>query len=137
MPSARTGADLRVRRFDSINVIPFIDVMLVLLAIVLTTATFIAQGRVDIDLPKADADSAAPASEPLEVAIDRHGGYFLEGEALVLEALARRLVGGGETRPIVLRVDARTAFEHFVALVSELQGSSRERLTILTEYPAP
>ncbi len=42
-----------MKRFDQINVIPFIDIMLVLLAIVLTTATFISQGRLDINVPTA------------------------------------------------------------------------------------
>jgi len=40
-----------MKKFDSINVIPFIDIMLVLLAIVLTTATFVANGQLDIALP--------------------------------------------------------------------------------------
>ena len=39
------------KRFDSINVIPFIDIMLVLLVMVLTTATFIRQGIINVDLP--------------------------------------------------------------------------------------
>ncbi|OYV24794.1 MAG: energy transducer TonB, partial [Halothiobacillus sp. 20-54-6] len=53
-----------MRRFDQINVIPFIDIMLVLLAIVLTTATFIAQGEISVNLP--EAKSAQPVSiEPV------------------------------------------------------------------------
>ena len=40
-----------MKKFDQINVIPFIDIMLVLLAIVLMTATFIAQGKIDVNLP--------------------------------------------------------------------------------------
>lgn len=43
------------KRFDSINVIPFIDIMLVLLVMVLTTATFIKQGIIPVDLPQAKA----------------------------------------------------------------------------------
>jgi biopolymer transport protein ExbD len=42
-----------MKRFDQINMIPFIDIMLVLLAIVLTTASFISQGMIPLDLPKA------------------------------------------------------------------------------------
>ena len=41
------------KEFDYINVIPFIDIMLVLLTIVLTTSTFIARGAIQIELPKA------------------------------------------------------------------------------------
>ena len=43
------------KKFDSINVIPFIDIMLVLLVMVLTTATFIKQGVIPVNLPEAKA----------------------------------------------------------------------------------
>lgn len=43
------------KKFDQINVIPFIDIMLVLLVMVLTTATFIKQGVIPVDLPEASS----------------------------------------------------------------------------------
>ena len=58
-----------MKRMDQINVIPFIDIMLVLLAIVLTTATFIVEGRLEIRLPEAASQDEAGASGPGR---DRH-----------------------------------------------------------------
>lgn len=46
--------------FDTINVIPFVDIMLVLLTIVLTTSSFIASGRVPIHLPRAAQSTEQP-----------------------------------------------------------------------------
>jgi hypothetical protein len=53
-----------MKRMDQINVIPFIDVMLVLLAIVLTTATFLIEGRLPIRLPAAETQTTPWMSRP-------------------------------------------------------------------------
>lgn len=50
---------MKIARPDGLNIVPFIDIMLVLLAIVLSISTFIAQGKIAIDLPEANA--AKPA----------------------------------------------------------------------------
>ena len=58
--------------FDGINVIPFIDIMLVLLTIVLTTATFIANGTIPVNLPKAESSDAAGRGVTVEI---NQGGF--------------------------------------------------------------
>ena len=121
-----------MKRFDTINVIPFIDIMLVLLAIVLTTATFLAEGRLDIRLPAAEVSDGLTAEDPIEIGIDRTGGLFLGGEPLALDALADRLAALDSRTPIVLRVDADTRFAAFVGVVDLLKALRLERLTILT-----
>jgi biopolymer transport protein ExbD len=121
-----------VKRFDSINVIPFIDIMLVLLAIVLTTATFIAEGLLDIKLPESRAASAATPETRIELAIDRAGQYFVDGESTSLKALETHLGAVSRTTPIRLRVDAEVRFRHFVAVVDLLKLLGMRRLTILT-----
>jgi biopolymer transport protein ExbD len=124
---------------DQINVIPFIDIMLVLLVIVLTTATFIVEGRLQIALPEANGQSGAPA-ERLEIAVDGAGGLYLGSEPLGggasgLAALGPRLDALGSDTAIVLRVDAGARFESFVAVVDLLKTRGLERLTILTRQP--
>lgn len=52
---------MRLHRKDGLNVVPFIDIMLVLLAIVLSISTFIAQGKIKLDLP--EASSATPQKD--------------------------------------------------------------------------
>ena len=85
-----------MKRMDQINVIPFIDVMLVLLAIVLTTATFIVEGRLPIRLPTAESQAEPAVTEPVEIAIDAAGQLYWAGEGLgmgpaALAELAPRL----------------------------------------------
>ena len=124
-----------MKRMDTINVIPFIDIMLVLLAIVLTTATFIVEGKLDIKLPKAEAATEAQPPERLEIGIDREGVLFLGSGEIELSDLAARLDEVSRETPIVLRVDADTRFARFVSVVDLLKARELERLTILTRKP--
>ena len=124
-----------MKRIDTINVIPFIDIMLVMLAIVLTTATFIVEGKLDIQLPEAEAVSDDQAVEKLEIGIDREGRLFLGSAKVSPEVLADRLDGIDIQTSIVLRVDADTRFAGFVSVVDLLKARKLERLTILTKNP--
>ena len=126
-----------MRRMDQINVIPFIDIMLVLLAIVLTTATFIVEGRMDIRLPNATAKAATQPEKQVEIALRADGALFFDaeplgGNATGLAALSSRLGALAPESPVVLRVDADSRFEQFVAVVDLLKGRGFERLSILT-----
>jgi biopolymer transport protein ExbD len=124
-----------MRRIDAINVIPFIDIMLVLLTIVLTTATFIVEGRLEILLPEAASGDTPAASERVEVAVDQEGQIFLGVDAVTLDALSVHLTGLDPATPIVLRVDAQSRFARFVAVVDLLKARGMHKLTILTRQP--
>ena len=127
---------MALRRFDQINVIPFIDIMLVLLAIVLTTATFIAQGDISVDLPT--ASSAQPPSQKpaLTITINAAGDLFLDGAPITLAALNGRLDTVEKTQTIICSVDKNATFAAFVAVVDALKSHGLERLSIRAE-PAP
>lgn len=68
------------KRFDDINVIPFIDIMLVLLVMVLTTATFVNQGIIPIELPSAKASSKEDVKKEVTVYVNAKGELFLAKE---------------------------------------------------------
>lgn len=121
-----------MKRIDQINVIPFIDIMLVLLAIVLTTATFINEERLEIRLPEATVDMTPDATPSIEIAIDAKNALFYNAEPLSLEALEARLDALAPSMPVVLRVDAAACFEHFVAVVDRHMLRHLDRLTTLT-----
>ncbi len=80
-----------MKPLSQINVIPFIDVMLVLLAIVLMTATFVAQGKIPVDIPETAQADALPTEATLELTIDEAGALYLDGAESALEILALRL----------------------------------------------
>jgi biopolymer transport protein ExbD len=125
---------------DQINVIPFIDIMLVLLAIVLTTATFIVEGRLEIKLPEAQSEAPAQLLDPIEIAVDADGGLFVDTQPLgtgpeAVASLAPRLEGLDPATPVSLRVDARARFEHFIAVIDLLKVRELERVTVITRQP--
>lgn len=121
-----------MRRFDSINVIPFIDIMLVLLAIVLTTASFIAQGQIAIELPVAKGVAARPERKAVEISIDRQQRLYFNDSEIALKTLSLRLSELTDDIPIIVRVDANVPFERFVSVVDILKAAHRQQLTIQT-----
>lgn len=125
-----------MKRIDGINVIPFIDIMLVLLAIVLTTATFIAEERMEIRLPEAELQGTPTAEEVVELAIDQDGRLFLDAAPTTLDDLKNRLDALSTDTPIVLRVDQSARFARFINVVDLLKIRGMDRLTILTRKSA-
>jgi len=119
-------------RFDQINVIPFIDIMLVLLAMVLTTATFIAQGKIPVTLPSAEHADAVSDRETLTFVIDVKGQVYIDDEIIHKAALDQRLSTLKPTTEIILKVDAESNFEHFVTLADRFKAYDLERVSILT-----
>lgn len=121
-----------MRKFDSINVIPFIDIMLVLLAIVLTTATFVANGQLDIALPESAAGSQDSHAEQIEIAIDRDEKFYMDGDELLLEQIGTRLQGQAIETRMILLIDETVEFRNFVELIDLLKAHSLDNVSILT-----
>ncbi len=122
-----------MKRFDQINVIPFIDIMLVLLAIVLMTATFIAQGKIEIDVPEAASSEPLKAEESREIAIDEQNRFYYDEVIVDHQELGNKLKVLTKETPIILRVDKKVTFEHFIQVIDLLKSSQLERLSIITK----
>lgn len=121
------------KAFDYLNVIPLVDVMLVLLTIVLTTSTFIATGGIEVELPQASTSLGPSASHPRTLSIDREGRMWLEKSEIGLDALADRLAGMERTTPIVVRADKGLALQVFVDVYETLQRQGFTNLSLQTE----
>ena len=122
-----------MKKFDQINVIPFIDIMLVMLAIVLTTASFISTGLIEVDLP--EAESAAPPLEEdaVEISIDANNIFYFREKAVSLAALSESLKVLGKETPMILRVDKAVRFEKLVSVIDLLKQYQLEKLSIETK----
>lgn len=127
-----------------INVVPYIDVMLVLLIIFMVTAPMLMQG-VQVDLPKA---SAAPVpdqdSEPLIVSIDSKGQLFLnlganEDQALSLVTVKERvatIMRRDPDKSVLVWGDAAVPYGEVVNLMTALQAAGAPSVGLVTEEPA-
>ena len=122
-----------MRRFDQINVIPFIDIMLVLLAIVLTTASFIATGMLKIDLPDSQTQSTLQQNvQKIEISINSSHQYLLDGEIEAIESIGQSLSELDKKTRIILRVDKQVSFEYFVTIIDLLKQHQLNHLSIVT-----
>lgn len=124
------------KRFDSINVIPMIDVMLVLLAIVLMSASFIVKDNLQIELPEThntQSYTPPPKEKPVQLYINQKNQYFVDQTPQELEQIKQQLAGLNTDQAIVLQVDKQANFGTFVSLVDALKGQNLTNLTILTK----
>ncbi len=117
------------RDIDQINVIPLVDVMLVLLVIVLTTATFISTGQVPVNLAKAKA-AGDRKDVPLVITLTSEGGLFLNDRPVEDGGLPSALSSEPRDSAVVVRADKVTILETFVAVVDEIRGLGFQQVSL-------
>jgi biopolymer transport protein TolR len=133
----------RRRLIADINVVPYIDVMLVLLVIFMVTAPLLRQG-VEVDLPQANA-KALPANEPkpLVLSVDRQGNYYLNlaanpGKSVDADSvlnLAAGLLQRNPRLPVMVRADENVDYGTVVRAMVLLQKAGAAKVGLLTEVP--
>ncbi len=118
--------------FYNMNVIPLVDVMLVLLTIVLTTSTFIAAGSIQVELPKAStADTATLKTKTIE--IDSRGNLYLETQPISLTALQETLKPLERSVRILIRADNTIALQIFVDVMDVVKRLGFTKVSLQTE----
>ena len=132
------------RAVAEINVVPYIDVMLVLLVIFMATAPLLMQG-VEVDLPKADSSPVSDSdAEPLIVSIDAQSRLYLnlgasDDQALSMETVKQRVATVLKRNPekaVMVWGDAAVPYGEVVVLMSELQEAGAPSVGLVTEAPA-
>ena len=133
----------RKRPISDINVVPYIDVMLVLLVIFMITAPLLTQG-VKVDLPQADAEVLdANAPEPLVVSVTENGDYYVnygdnQDAPVAPEVLAARVGALLRHRPgipVVVKGDRNVAYGDVVVVMALLQKAGAPSIGLMTEPP--
>ena len=117
------------RELDQINVIPLVDVMLVLLVIVLTTATFISTGQIPVNLAKAKAVSDRK-DVPIVITLNAEGHLFVNDRPVTETALPSALADQSRDSAVVVRADKTTLLERFVAIVDEVRGLGFQQVSL-------
>ncbi|WQZ91542.1 TonB system transport protein ExbD [Helicobacter pylori] len=124
-----------IRRGDGLNVVPFIDIMLVLLAIVLSVSTFIAQGKIKVSLPNAkNAERSQPNDQKVVViSVDEHDNIFVDDKPTNLEALSAVVKQTDPKTLIDLKSDKSSRFETFISIMDILKEHNHENFSISTQ----
>jgi biopolymer transport protein ExbD len=123
------------KEFDYMNVIPLVDVMLVLLTIVLTTSTFIATGAIPVELPKASA-SMEEALTSVAIEIDSHENMYLNAEPVSLATLRTALAKMERASPVLIRADHAIGLQLFVDVLDVVKTLGFTRVSLQTERKA-
>ncbi|QKJ27542.1 TonB system transport protein ExbD [Aliarcobacter cibarius] len=124
---------MKLQKYDSINVIPFIDVLLVLLAIVLLTSTFITKGIIPVNLPDAQNASKLKSDKEIVIVINDQGELFMEDMKIAIENIELELLQKSRETPIHLNTDKNTKFEYFVNVLDMLKKNEFSNVSIVTK----
>jgi biopolymer transport protein ExbD len=117
------------REIDQINVIPLVDVMLVLLVIVLTTATFISTGQIPVNLAKAK-EVGDRKDVPIVITLNAEGRLFLNDKPVPENGLKDVLSLEPRESAVVVRADKTTLLERFVSLVDDVRGLGFQQVSL-------
>ncbi len=135
------------KRLAEINVVPYIDVMLVLLIIFMVTAPMMTQG-VKVSLPKAKAENISSKGDlPLVVTVNKDGQYFISSDhdgrlQLNLDKLAIRVKAQvqlnkerGKSARVLVKGDKQVTYDKVIYLMATLKQVGVEDLGLLTQSP--
>lgn len=117
------------RELDQINVIPLVDVMLVLLVIVLTTATFISTGQVPVNLAKAK-EVGDRKDVPIVITLTADSKLYVNDRAVEQGGLSSALSSQSHDSAVVVRADKVTLLERFVSVVDEVRGLGFQNVSL-------
>lgn len=120
------------KEFDYMNVVPLVDVILVLLTIVLTTSTFIATGAIPVELPSAARSPVEPLKNQV-IEIARSGKLYLNAKPSNLQALRVSMTTVDRQTPILIRADKNLKLQEFVDVLDLLKSMGFKAVSLQTE----
>ena len=125
------------------NVVPYIDVMLVLLVIFMVTAPLLTQG-IDVELPQATAETLSADDEPLTLFVSARGEYFLDaggdtkkplGDQTVIDRVSAILRNKPQTM-VLIRADKAVKYDRVANGMSLLQAAGAAKIGFVTDAPS-
>jgi len=120
---------------SEINIIPLVDVMLVLLIIFMVTAPMLTQG-VDVNLPKASAKALSGAEERLVLTVDAQSRIFIGKQPVEfnrLNTVLAQIISQRTDRQVYFRADRSVPYGFVVKVIAEVRNSGIEKLGMVTE----
>ncbi|MBZ7936819.1 TonB system transport protein ExbD [Campylobacter sp. RM10532] len=125
---------IKLPKNEGLNIVPFIDIMLVLLAIVLSISTFIVQGKIQINLPKSESSTSLNNHEKkLLITIDGKNIFYLDDKIVNLEQIKDAISQLDQKTIVELKSDRNAKFESFIQIIDLLKNKEHENFQIITE----
>ncbi|WP_086229700.1 TonB system transport protein ExbD [Campylobacter devanensis] len=118
---------------EGLNIIPFIDIMLVVLAMVLSISTFIASGQIKVDLPSASSTQPLKSKEKLTIIIDQNDNFYLNDTIIDINDLEIKIAATPKQTVVELKSDKGAKFDSFVKIIDILKVNNHQNFSIITE----
>ncbi len=134
--------DHRADDEPDINLVPLIDVILILIIFFVVTTTFDSRSMLRLELPRATGEPATDSAAALSVLVNADGRYFIDEREVLrddiesLKATLAEVAGDDRDRPVLLRADARTPHQAVVTAYDALGQLGFRRVMVATA-PAP
>lgn len=132
--SQRAGAPM-----SDINMVPLIDVMLVLLVVFIVTAPLLTHA-VKLELPRASAQASQAKADKIDFAIDASGALFWNGEPVTREEAHLRFAAAGQKQPqpeIHLRADQAVPYRHVARTLAEASRAGLTKVGFVSDPEIP
>ena len=119
-------------KFDQINVIPLVDIVLVLLVIVLSTSTFLSSS-IKINLPSAPSKAKKSTTKAISITITKDNKIFIDKSSVDLDELKNRVSAHNHSQKYLIRGDSKSSFESFVQVVAIFKTLGIKNVSIATK----
>lgn len=132
----------RNREEPEINLIPMIDVLLVILIFMMVTTSYAKFSELQINLPQAGGEASTSSVQPLSVAVDAHGNYAINSKGVAYSGInglsdALKKSAGAQTDPtIVINADAKATHQSVVNIMEAARLAGFGRITFTTQNQA-
>ena len=124
---------MSIPRRDGLNIVPFIDIMLVLLAIVLSVSTFIAQGHIKVNLPSSSSSQNPQEDKKVTIKVDSESKIYLDDVAISEDELEKKIAALDKNDLVVLKNDKDSKFSSFISIMDVLKNAGHEKFAIVTK----
>lgn len=121
---------MRLPRKEGLNIVPFIDIMLVLLAIVLSTATFISQGHIKINTAESHSTSDIKDEKKLAILLDKDSRIYIDSVESSAESLKEKIMALESNTLVELTGDKEASFQAFIDILDILKEKNHEKFVI-------
>lgn len=123
---------MKIKKGEGLNIVPFIDIMLVLLAIVLSISTFIAQGKIQVEVPQADSAQQPKEEKKVIIVVDSSNQIYLDDKPTTIDELKISLAKIDAKMLVELKSDKESKFDIFVQILDILKDKNHENFAIST-----
>lgn len=119
--------------FSGINIVPLVDIMLVLLTIVLITSNFMVRGILPVNLPKSESATADTVKEVILFEVTKEGDVFFKEQQIAIADIPMKLSGYDTELQVIVSADKDLTIQPFISVMDALKTSGFSKISIQTE----